>query len=150
MNITHLFLGQICMQNAACGLFTWMTNGLFGFKKTITHHLSLLTQFSSLITPHSSLKNLYFLWDPLPEHHVKLTVTIPMCILSLPINHIFSFFFFLFFHHSPPIPRHTVQTLLRPSILFLSPSPNNANFHLTEFKQRRSLAKEIHPALIST
>ena len=56
MNLTHLFLGQICMQNAACGLFTWMTNGLFGFKKTITHHLSLLTQFSSLITPHSSLK----------------------------------------------------------------------------------------------
>ena len=58
MNITHLFLGQICMQNAAYGLFTWMTKGLFGFKKSslITHHSSLLTQFSLLIIRHSSLK----------------------------------------------------------------------------------------------
>ena len=177
MNITHLFLGQICMQNAAYGLFTWMTKGLFGFKKS-----SLITHHSSLITHHSSLN---FHHSPLVTHHLKypnflnpthlahcfqLLITQKFVLFVGPIawapcqahgyhTHVyplspykshFLFFFFLFFHHSPPIPKHTVQTLLCPSILFLSPSPNNANFHLTESKQRWSLAKEIHPALIST
>ena len=73
----------------------------------------------------------------------------------------FLLFFTFFFHHSPPIPRHTVQTPLRPSILFLSLSPNIFLYFLLHSyvcwsqlalflpKPLTNPAKEIHPAPIS-
>ena len=80
MNLTHLFLGQICMQNAAYGLFTWMTKGLFGFKKTITHHFllnfhcsSLITCYSSLVTHHLKYPN--FLNFARLAHYFQLLIT---------------------------------------------------------------------------
>ena len=78
----------------------------------ITHHSSLITYHSkypnflrwhvwNLFPTFDNSKKFYFLWDPLPVHHVKLTV-------SLPASHTFTPHFILFFPFGPVIyPKHS-------------------------------------------
>ena len=136
--------------------------GRLVLKKQITHYSSLNFHHLLLITYH--WKYLNFLNLARLAHCFQLLITKKFVLFMgptlwapcqahgyhtrvYPFSPHKSFFFFFFFS---PIPRHTVQTPLCPSILFLSLSPNSADLHLTKYKQYRSLAKEILPAPIST
>ena len=112
-------------------------------KKIITHHSSLNFRHSSLLTHHlkyhnfvnptiwhtifsfSSLKYFYFCGI----HRLSTTSSsqLPyLCVSSLPINT------FIFSITLPQSLDTWFSLPLRPSILFLSSSPNSANLHLTQ------------------
>ena len=122
--------------------------GLFGFKKTITHHSSLNFLHSSLKIPQFPKPHMFgTLFSA--SHYSNISTFYGTHYLST-IPAYTSTFLLFFFSSLSPNTQTQFSLPLRPSILFLSSSPNNANLHLTEYKQRRSPAKEIHLALIST
>ena len=145
-----LKIGCSCLKHKVP--ISWTTRGCLVLKKP-----SLITHHSSLNFPHSSFKISQF---PKPHmfgtlfsasHHSNISTFYGTHYLStIPVYTSTFLLFFFFFSSLSPNTQTQFSLPLRPSILFLSSSPNSAELHLTEYKQRRSPAKEIHLALIST